>query len=86
MGDIVGGFQSEVEENEDSMNIKSFNNNYFSYSLCLDPLSIKREDYDIIKIIKLLRQKALLRDNIICEKCHKMMSLVPINKYIDRYC
>lgn len=33
-----------------------------------DLLSIKRKDYDIIKVIKLLQQKTLLRDSIFEDK------------------
>ena len=50
-----------------------------------EPLSIIKKDYEILKIIKLLQKKGLLKENIICEKCHKIMKLVSNNKYIDNY-
>jgi len=73
MEDIVDGFHSEVEESEESMDVEP------------EPLSIKKEEFEILKIIKLLQKKGLLKEYIVCEKCQKLMSLVSNNKFIDNY-
>ena len=73
MKDIVDGFHFEVEENEESMDVEP------------EPLSIKKEEFEILKIIKFLQKKGLMKEYIVCEKCRKIMSLVSNNKYIDNY-
>lgn len=48
-----------------------------------DPLTIKKEEYELIKIIKFVN---IIKKRKICEKCSKEMVLEKNTIYIDHYC
>lgn len=47
------------------------------------PLSIKKSNFDLDKIIKTLQDAKLLQAQIICPICHKIMSMVSTKDTID---
>ena len=74
MEDIVNGFSSEEEENEEPQNE------------VVDPLAINPADYEELKIIQLLQNKGMLLKEVICNKCNKKMKLEKNAIYLDKFC
>ena len=74
MEGILNGFNKDEENVEDEVNVN------------LDPLGIKKEDFELLKIIQNLHEKGILKKIIICDKCNKIMSLENNKNFIDKYC
>lgn len=74
MEDFVNGFKSEDEDN------KALENKVF------DPLAINPADYEELKIIQLLKNKGILLNEVICDKCNKIMKLEKNSIYLDKFC
>ena len=74
MEGILNGFNTDDINVEDEVNVN------------LDPLGIKIEDFELLKIIQILQEKGILKKIIICDKCNKIMSLENKKNFIDKYC
>ena len=70
MEEIVNGFISEDEENE---NIN-------------EPQSFKASDYELKKIISYFQDKGLLQKEFRCPECEEFMKMEYNKQYIDNYC
>ena len=70
MEDIVNGFISEDEENE---NIN-------------EPQSFKASYYELKKIISYFQDKGLLQKEFKCPECEEFMKMEYNKQYIDNYC
>ncbi len=74
MEGILNGFNTDDINVEDEVNVN------------LDPLGMKKEDFELLKIIQILQEKGILKKIIICDKCNKIMSLENKKNFIDKYC
>lgn len=72
MEDFVNNFESndDLEEVEDAP---------------IDPLQIKKEDYEISKIIKYWQETHMFHKTFTCPKCSTIMKLEKSNQYMDNY-
>ena len=74
MGDLLNGFNTDNESVEDEVNVN------------LDPLGIKKADFELLKIIQILQEKGILKKSIILDKFNKIMSYENNKNFIDKYC
>ena len=51
----------------------------------IDPLQIKKEDYEISKIIKYWQETNMIHKTFRCPKCSTIMKLEKSNQYMDNY-
>ena len=49
-------------------------------------LGIKKADFELLKIIQILQEKAILKTNMVCDKYNKNMILENNKNYINKCC
>ena len=69
MEDIISNFNSDEEDNDE----------------IVEPLSIKKEEFENLKIIGQLQSCGILKNTFNCPICSKKMKLESNKQYIDRY-
>ena len=65
--------------------VNNFNSDDDEVNLHNEPLSIKKEDFEMKNIIDILQSQNILKKEFICEVYSKSMKMEHNNQYIDKF-